>query len=628
MSFWNRLKTAGTNKPTEEVQKKQWGISPALSEDPPTETDKLRTAVLNQFLHSKNLFEPIQESILRENVLNEIRVILSKWAVEQCDELRMGANARKLAQVQMFTFGSYRLGVHSSGGDIDMLCVGPRFITREAFFTKLGSRLQSDPRVTEYAAVPEAYVPVIKFKFREVEIDLLYATISSNVLPDQLDIQNDNILRNIDEKSVLSLNGCRVTDTVLSLVPNVDAFRLTLRFIKLWAKNRGVYSNKFGYLGGVSWAILTARVCQLYPTATSSQLLRHFFRVLSVWKWPTPIHLRQPVLSSPLEMPVWTESRNRNDLLPIITPAYPCMNSTHNVSNTTKRHILAELNRGATLSQELILPETSPERVREIYEKLVEEIDFFDRYKYFLDVAAIAGNSLEMDVWYGWVESQLRKFFAKLDLIPGLMLHPLPRSYKEPNRPDGRLSEHFYIGLVFNTEGGEGESETTPSGTPSNAGTTSASTPAAGKKSIDLSQQTIDFIREIERFRGKTGTMSIQIEFCKNSQLQDFVFKDGKNPYKKMKRKLRKIGTEGEQPSSIDTSTPTGGEILPLPAQTPSPLEQQKEIISSVVSNVVSNVVPDSGVKIPLHEGDESKSNVETKQQTSSLQAQKRRLSE
>ena len=56
-----------------------------------------------------------------------------------------------------------------------------------------------------------------------------------------------------------------------------------------------MYSNVLGYLGGVSWAMLVARVCQLYPNAAASTIVEKFFLVFSKWAWPAPVYLKNPV---------------------------------------------------------------------------------------------------------------------------------------------------------------------------------------------------------------------------------------------------------------------------------------------------------------------------------------------
>lgn len=118
-------------------------------------------------------------------------------------------------------------------------------------------------------------------QFRGIEMDILYAQLQMSRIPDELDISKDSVLRGCDEQTVRSLNGCRVTDSILSFIQRkqIADFRLALKAIKFWAEKRGIYSNVSGFLGGVNWAILVAKLCQWYPNLPASALLLRLFVV-------------------------------------------------------------------------------------------------------------------------------------------------------------------------------------------------------------------------------------------------------------------------------------------------------------------------------------------------------------
>ena len=247
-------------------------------------------------------------------------------------------------------------GVHNRGADIDALCVAPRHINREDYFSSFYEVLKKMPEVTELRAVPEAFVPVIKMMFDGIDIDMTFARLALKEVSDNQSLSDSQLLRNLDQKCVLSLNGCRVTDEILRQVPNKDTFRLTLRAIKLWAKRHGIYSNVLGFLGGVSWAMLVARVCQLYPNADPSTLTQKFFLVFLKWQWPQPVLLKKPEEAG-LGKPVWDPRQNvadRYHLMPIITPAYPQQNSTFNVSKSTLEVMKKEFELSLEICEEII----------------------------------------------------------------------------------------------------------------------------------------------------------------------------------------------------------------------------------------------------------------------------------
>ena len=239
----------------------------------------------------------------------------------------MPANLAETVGGCVYTFGSYRLGVHNKGADIDALCVVPRHILREDYFSSFYDILKAQEEVTDLRAVPDAFVPVIKMAFDGIEIDLTFARLALKEVAPAMSLADSQLLKNLDQKCVRSLNGCRVTDEILRLVPRVDNFRTALRAIKLWAKRHGIYSNVLGYLGGVSWAMLVARVCQLYPNSDAATLVQKFFLVFLKWQWPQPVLLKRPEEAGlGFDRQVWDPRRNVADrfhLMPIITPAYP-----------------------------------------------------------------------------------------------------------------------------------------------------------------------------------------------------------------------------------------------------------------------------------------------------------------
>lgn len=72
--------------------------------------------------------------------------------------------------------------------------------------------------------------------FPSLQLDILFARLALQLIPGKQDLRDDSLLKNLDIRCIRSLNGCRVTDEILHLVPNVNNFRNTLRAIKLWAK--------------------------------------------------------------------------------------------------------------------------------------------------------------------------------------------------------------------------------------------------------------------------------------------------------------------------------------------------------------------------------------------------------
>lgn len=67
-------------------------------------------------------------------------------------------------------------------------------------------------------AVKSAFVSLIKLQLHGVSIDLLYAKLDLDTVPEALDLGPNSILRGLDEQSARIVNGRRVTEFIFAEV--------------------------------------------------------------------------------------------------------------------------------------------------------------------------------------------------------------------------------------------------------------------------------------------------------------------------------------------------------------------------------------------------------------------------
>jgi poly(A) polymerase len=117
--------------------------------------------------------------------------------------------------------------------------VAPKHVSRDDFFEHFPPLLEkmSPPgAIEELTPVADAHVPILKLEYAGISIDLIFTRLAVSSVPESLDLKDKSLLRGLDDTDLRSINGTRVTDEILSLVPQVKSFRHALRAIKLWAQ--------------------------------------------------------------------------------------------------------------------------------------------------------------------------------------------------------------------------------------------------------------------------------------------------------------------------------------------------------------------------------------------------------
>ena len=388
------------------------------------------------------------------------------------------------------------MGVHFPDTDMDLICVFPSYIQQEDFFNIFKSVIEKAEGIREIIDVVDAKVPILKIKYNDLQIDLLYACLdvhhfNPNQVPIEKIIKDENLFNQLSYVSQNSLNGLKATQNLLKSVPNIQNFRNTLRLVKFWATKRGIYSNIFGYLGGVSYSIMVAKICQDYPDLDLADLLCKFFEVYSEWKWFDPVFIkigrkRDTKLNvNNLKM----LDEYSQDQMPILTPNKVPKNSAYRVCQFTFYTICKEMTRAKNIVKQLppetkkklaatLVSQDSSQRLRTInffdeskendssitgqpekpkpqlkWSLIFKRFRFFANYEHFVKIDVLSTEEEGHAKWLGYVESQLRRLiqlFQDVEQISELRVYP--RSFSREETKDVinnqfKCCDSFFIAL-------------------------------------------------------------------------------------------------------------------------------------------------------------------------------------
>ena len=115
--------------------------------------------------------------------------------------------------------------------------------------------------------------------------------------------------------------------------------------------------------------------------------------------------------------------------MPIITPSYPSMCTTHNVGMSSMRAIQQELEKGARLTDEIMLG-------RRAWNDLFTKHTFFTTgFKFYLTVVSSSRTREAQNKWSSFIESRVRVLVQKLDLHPSIdVARPFTKGYDRVHR--------------------------------------------------------------------------------------------------------------------------------------------------------------------------------------------------
>lgn len=448
-------------------------------------------ATLSLLLRNEfNLLESKSDKEKKEVALLRLNDILKNWMSLVNQSLGIKVDHNNVNSISnsaiLLCYGSYKLGVSTPTGDMDTLVLTPKYVDREKHFfgllyNILEQKAKENENIKDLTSInyEHSITPLIKMIFYDVSVDMVFASVedvsalNGEIKPSGLSIRNnlynDGYLLSVamDEKMQRSYNGFRNAEMILNsmfsesekkndllIEKRIYNFRMCLRCLKQIAKSNGINENKFGYLGGIAYAIMTAKIVQMFPNYSFSHLLEKFFYVYGFewdWNnWPVMIvdEVKEPNQNSTLGYPrtaisenfvafdyKWNGDKRKafrqtgfqgfhqqgpmiKRYMNIVTPAWPQMNSSYNISISTRSVIVNIFKKkyNEILSNRAMMIQQNEQLMYNSWLRFYRKFEFFKAYDQYIEIVIVCKeNDAQFLKWKGFIESKIRLLIDKLE---------------------------------------------------------------------------------------------------------------------------------------------------------------------------------------------------------------------
>lgn len=335
---------------------------------------------------------------------------------------------------QLHRLGALRFGVLCKDDVADFVYVAALRVplqTMPSLVQHLLADRHPDLRITQALPVAPFASSGLRLTLRGVKVSLLFAQKLPGVPAHNADTPVPQLS---------AFHALEAEQKILATISGIEKFSKLLRYVRHWAKQRGVHGTMFGFFTGMAWALCCAWICQTNPALSLAKLTLAFFRSLVNWDWRTPVRLLQN--GAHRKAPVAQSGTSvQGTWLLVQLPIGDSISATPFVSQSSLNTLQQELRRAVALAHPIV------QRKRKWSDLHASHL-FFQHHRHYVQLDFLASSADVMEDWFAWCRSHLQEFVVLFESVTdrGIEVRPWPKvaDFSDPQWPHGKA---VFLGL-------------------------------------------------------------------------------------------------------------------------------------------------------------------------------------